>query len=160
MRPWLLLALAAAATACDRDPMNRTDDLWPGLRRAPATAFPSSDQIAMACFQARIHFKQEAEKTPGTHVDLEDVELLVRKPQCRWEQGSASTALCRFEMESLSLGQSEAERRDSLAYLNGRDWDPHQARMVLVTSLGPGWVVPEGCNRVPEPEPAPGGGAR
>jgi hypothetical protein len=150
MRRLLLLCLAVAASACERDPMARTDDLWPGLRRAVATAVPTSAEIEAACFQATLHFKDEAEKTPGTFVDLEYADYPVRKTQCRWELGSASTAICRFEQTILPWGQSEEQRREAFARLKDRDWELHEVRMVRVQGGSASrWIAPDGCKRLP-----------
>ncbi|HEU0135190.1 MAG TPA: hypothetical protein VFR28_10230 [Allosphingosinicella sp.] len=147
------LALAAALlalSACERDPMARTDDLWPGLSRAPATAFPTAEDIESACFQANIHFKDEVEKTPGNHVDLEYADYPVRRARCSWEAGSASTALCTFDQTMLSWGQSEEERRRAFVRLRDHDWEPHEARLVKVAGpRTPRWIAPRGCRRVP-----------
>ncbi|HYJ53184.1 MAG TPA: hypothetical protein VEW04_08420, partial [Allosphingosinicella sp.] len=97
MKALLLLFLGVAASGCERDPMARTDDLWPRFHRAAATAFPAAEQIELSCAEASAHFRTEAEKTPGTYVDPEYADYPVRKPRCRWEEGSASTAICRFE---------------------------------------------------------------
>jgi hypothetical protein len=147
----LLLFLLLAASACERDPMARTDDLWPGFHRAAATEFPTADEIELGCGQASAHFKEEAEKTPGTYVDPELADFPVRNPLCRWEEGSASTALCRFEQTMIAWGDpSDKPRQEILAELKDRDWDPLRVRMVRVK--GPSdsrWIAPAGCERLP-----------
>lgn len=143
--------LALAAAACERDPMARTDDLWPHFKRAAATAFPTAEEIELGCGEASAHFKEEAEKTPGTYVDVELADYPVRKPLCRWEAGSASTALCRFERTVIPWGvPSDKPRQELLAGLEDRDWEPHRVRMVRVR--GPSdsrWIAPQGCERLP-----------
>ena len=152
MKPGLLLLLAVAASACERDPMARTDDLWPRFHRAAATAFPTAEEIELACGEASLRFKQEAEQTPGTYVDLDFADFPARRPQCRWEEGSASTAVCRFERVVIPWGaESDKPRRAWLAALKDRDWEPHRVRMVRVR--GPSdsrWIAPAGCQRLPE----------
>lgn len=147
------LALASAVlalAACERDPMARTDDLWPGLSRAPATAFRTPEDIESACFQATLHFKEEIEKTPGNYVDIEHADYPVRKARCRWEQGSASTALCAFDQTMMPWGQPEEQRRALLARLKDRDWERHEVRMVRIKGRGASrWIAPEGCKRLP-----------
>jgi hypothetical protein len=127
--------------------MAGTDDLWPRFHRVAATGFPTPAQIQLGCGEAAVHFKEEAEKTPGTYVDLEFADYPVRRPQCRWEQGSASTAICRFEQAEISWnGPSE----EQLRRLKDRDWKPHQVRMVRVE--GPSsslWIAPDGCKPLP-----------
>ena len=149
----LLPLLAVAASACDRDPMARTDDLWPRFHRAAATALPTAEEIELACGEASAHFKDEAEKTPGTYVDPEFADFPTRKPVCRWEEGSASTAICRFEQTIIPWGAPpDRERRDVLADLRDSDWNPHRVRMVRVN--GPSdsrWIAPAGCERLPGP---------
>lgn len=153
MKLRLVLLLAFAAAACEREPAARTDDLRPGLQRAAATRFPTADEIEFACAEAADYFKREAEKTPGTYVDLELADFPVRKPLCRWEAGSASTALCRFEQTMISWGDPSGKPREAiLAELKDRDWDPLRARLVRVKGLSASrWIAPAGCERLPKP---------
>ena len=153
MKLRLVLLLAFATAACERDPAARTDDLRPGLQRAAATQFPTADEIEFACAEAADHFKREAEKTPGTHVDLELADFPVRKPLCRWEEGSVSTALCRFEQTMIAWGDPSGKaREDILAERKDRDWDPLRARLVRVKGLSESrWIAPAGCERLPAP---------
>ncbi len=151
MKPLWLPLLAIAASACERDPMARTDDLWAGYQRAAATEFPTADEIELGCGQASHHFKVEAEKTPGIYVDPELADFPVRRPDCRWEEGSASTAVCRFEQTMIAWGvESDKPRHEVLAGLTDRDWEPHRVRMVRVRGSGEArWIAPQGCERIP-----------
>ena len=146
-----MLVLSAIAAGCgEADPMARTDDLWPGHRRAAVTAFPTGPEIEDACAGANLHFKEEAEKTPGTYVDLEiGIDHRVRNPDCRWE--AASTALCRFDVTMVSWDLTEEQRAAAMRTTREEDWEPHQARLVYVTR-GPDsehWIAPSGCQREP-----------
>ncbi len=128
--------------------MARTDDLWPGFHRVSATALPTAKEIELGCGEASVHFKQEVEKTPGDYVDPEFADFPARRPQCRWEEGSASTATCRFEQTEIYWGSSSEEQ---LRRLKDSDWKPHQVRMVRVE--GPSssrWIAPHGCTPLPE----------
>jgi hypothetical protein len=134
--------LAAAGGCGEADPMARTDDLWPGHKRAATEAFPSGAAVEAACGRATMYLKEVAERTPGTYVDL-DLPLAdhpVRNVRCRWEPGSAATAFCRFETTPVST------ERDRAAELrrHGLEWSAMEARLVHVGGEA-GWIAPEGC---------------
>jgi hypothetical protein len=137
----VLLFLLAAAGCGEADPMARTDDLWPGYGRAAAAAFPDAQQIEAACAGAAMHLKEVAERTPGTHVDLELADFPVRGARCRWEPGSAATAICLFGQTGIALG---GDRRSILRRTAG-EWTAMEARLVHVGSGGGTWIAPEGC---------------
>ena len=144
-----LMPLFALTGACEKpDPLSRTDDLWPGLRRAAATAFPDSEGIERACAEASAHFKEEAEKTPGTYVDPTYHDYPVRNPVCEWEAASAATAGCRFEQaEIYIMFPSDRQRAEELRRMKASDWKPYRACLVHVRA-GPGgsrWIAPRGC---------------
>ena len=152
MRTQTLLLLSTLAVGCsERDPMARTDDLWPRFRRAAVAAFPTEDEIERACGEAAAHFKEEAEKTPGTYVDLEYYDYPVRNPVCRWELEAASTAICRFEISEVPIVSPTAEElADALRRMREEDWRPNRARLVYVTSFGyRRWIAPRGCEAEP-----------
>ena len=156
-RPLVALLLLASAAACGKGaPEARTDDLWPRLRRAPAKALPTAAEVERACSEAFAHFKEEAEKTPGTYIDPTYFDYPVRNPQCRAEPGAASTLNCRFEQSEVMIQfPSVEERAAEIARMKDKDWTPHEVRLVFVAgALGEGrWIAPAGCKPVPPPAP-------
>jgi hypothetical protein len=144
-----IVALFLAAGACaEADPIERTDDLWPGYRRAAAAAFPDAGAIEGACAGAAMHFKEVAERTPGTHVDLELADFPVRSARCRWEPGSAATAICLFDQTSIAFDDD----RRSVVRRPRSEWTAMEARLVHVGGdRGGNWIAPEGCAVAPPP---------
>jgi hypothetical protein len=142
-----VLLMTAAGGCGEADPMARTDDLWPGHRRAATQVFPGAEAVEAACGRAALYLKEVAERTPGTQVDLEFGDYPVRNVRCRWEPGSAATALCRFETTPVSFGgdRAAALRRPGL------QWDAMEARLVHVGGEA-GWIAPEGCVAAMEEE--------
>ena len=131
--------------------MARTDDLWPGFRRAAATGVPGAAEIETACLEASSHFKEEAEKTPGTYIDPSYFDYPVRNPVCRPEPGAASTLECRFEQAEIMIEfPSPEQRREQLARMKEKDWTPHRVRLVFAEQGlgGPRWIAPAGCEPV------------
>ena len=140
--------LLAAAACSEPDPVARTDDLWPGFRRAAAKGAPGAAEIENACQEAFGHFKEEAEKTPGTYIDPSYFDYPVRNPVCRPEAGAASTLQCRFEQAEIMIEfPSPEQRREQLARMKDRDWTPYRVRLVFVRQPlgGARWIAPAGC---------------
>src|SRR5690348_11045976 len=85
----LLILLFPAVAACGdsgpsgpaADPMSRTDDLMPGLRRAAMRAMPGAAEVEAACDAAIRHSIAEMEKN-GAIVDPTYYEYPVRNPVC------------------------------------------------------------------------------
>jgi hypothetical protein len=151
---FLLLAACGDSGPADRpkDPMARTDDLWPGLRRVAMRPLPNAAEVESACRKASDRFIAEAEKK-GAIVDPTYYDYPVRNPVCAAEAGSASTILCRFEQATIYTVLPTAEQRiDALKRMRPSDWEPHQARLVTVGgSVYSEWIAPAGCGPVPKP---------
>src|SRR5690349_8287906 len=114
----ILLLPAAAVAACGdsgpdgpaTDPNSRTDDLWPGLRRAAMRPMPGAVEVEAACDEATRHSIAEMEKS-GAIVDPTYFDYPVRDPVCEPEPGSASTILCRFEQSTVHQAFPTPEQR-------------------------------------------------
>lgn len=141
----IVVLLLAAAGCAEADPMARTDDLWPGYTRAAAAAFPDAEAIEGACARATMYFQEPGQRAPGTDVELELGDYPVRGARCRWEPGSAATAICRFEQTGVAAG---ADRRSALRG-PGVAWTAMEARLVHVGGgrggSGGDWIAPDGC---------------
>jgi hypothetical protein len=151
MKCLVAFLLLAGAAACDRkpDPMARTDDIWPGARRAAATSMPNAVDIERICQEASVHWQRDIESRGGI-VDPSYYEYPVRNPVCRPEPGSPSTLNCRFEQATIYHEMpTEAQRKEALARMKGADWKPSAARLVFVS--GAGWIAPAGCQPIPVP---------
>jgi hypothetical protein len=135
-----------------KDPMARTDDLWPGLERAAMRAPPSALEVETACNKAISHSIAETEKSGGI-VDPTYYDYPVRNPVCAPEPGSASTILCRFELATIyEVLPSPEQRREALKRMRPGDWQPYRARLVSVGGSDYSeWIAPAGCEPVPKP---------
>jgi hypothetical protein len=157
MRPavalWLLLALVACG---EGNPLDTRDDLWEGFRHADAGALPTAEDLEAACSEAFSHFKEEAEKTPGTYVDPSYHAYPVRNPVCRAETGTRSTVQGGFEQAEIMIPMPTVEeRKSSLERMKESDWRRYRARLVFAAN-GPGtqrWIAPKGCEPVSAPLP-------
>lgn len=150
MRLAALLALGALVAGCgESDPMAQSNDLVPKHPLAAVSDFPTEAEIEAACEGASARFKEEAEKTPGTYVDpIIGFSFPVRNPDCRWE--AASTALCRFDVTMVSWDLTDEQRAEAVRRTRDEDWEPHQARLVYVSRVGPDqWIAPSGCQATP-----------
>ena len=141
----IVVLLLAAAACGEADPMARTDDLWPGYTRAAVAAFPDAETIEGACARATMYFQEPAQRAPGTHVELELGDYPVRGARCRWEPGSAATAICRFEQTGIAPG---GDRRAAMRR-PAHEWTDQEARLVHVGGgrggSGGDWIAPGGC---------------
>jgi hypothetical protein len=153
----LFILLAACGdsttTAPAKDPMARTDDLWPGLRRAAMRPMPGAEEVEAVCRKASDRFIAEMEKG-GAIVDPTYYDYPVRNPVCEAEPGSASTILCRFEQATIyRVLPTPDERREALKRMRPGDWQPYRARLISVGgSAYSEWIAPAGCGPVPKPE--------
>ena len=153
---FILLAACgdSGPTGQAKDPMSRTDDLWPGLRRAAMRPMPSAEEVEAACDKAIEHSIAETEKNGGI-VDPTYYDFPVRNPVCEAEPGSASTILCRFEQATIyEVLPTPEQRREALKRMRPGDWQPHRARLVSVGgSAYSEWIAPAGCEPLPKPAP-------
>ena len=161
MKSLVILLLPAVAACGDSgpsipaaDPMSRTDDLWPGLRRAAMRPMPGAAEVEAACDEATRHSIAEMEKN-GAIVDPTYFDYPVRNPVCELEPGSASTILCRFEQSTVYQAFPTPEQRiQALNRMRPSDWKPYQARLVSVGGQSYSeWIAPAGCEPASNPKP-------
>ena len=147
-----LLAAVAAGRCAPDDPIARSDDLWPGFRRAAVAALPDAAAIEIACFEAWTRsLAGRAKADPTGIVDPDVHEYPVRDPVCRWEAGSASTADCRFQRAEIRIALPTArERTAALRRTRDRDWLPFRARLVYARTgaRDSRWIAPRQCRPV------------